>query len=101
MLYLVQENELIWNRKFQILYFYSTWIPFHQKMLFMLDKIQQKFPTIAFFAIDADYFEGLVKRFVVESIPTVVTFHDSKKLQRFTGVPTTTDLILIFDDICS
>jgi thiol-disulfide isomerase/thioredoxin len=101
MLYLGQDSELIWNRKFQVLYFYSAHIAFHQKMLIMLDKVEQKYRAHAFFAIDIDYFNGLGKRFAIESLPTVIVFKDSKEVKRLVDTSTTSHFVAVFDDICS
>lgn len=99
-LFLTQEDQLIWNDEFQILYFYSSWTPFHQKMLLLLDKVKEKHPNIAFFAIDTDYFKVLRKRFSITSVPTTLLFQNSKEIKRIIGHAATADFIAIFDDIC-
>ena len=100
MLCIGQENEITWKRKFQVLYFYAAWMPFHQKMMIMLEKVEQKFSNIDFFAIDVDYFKGLQKRFNIQSIPTILLFQDLKEVKRLTQRLSTQDFIAVFGDIC-
>jgi thiol-disulfide isomerase/thioredoxin len=99
MLYLCQEDQLTWHNKFQVLYFYSAHMPFHQKMMIMLDKIENKYPDIAFFAIDTDYFQGLIKRFNIVVLPTVIMFNKNKEVKRLGEILPTSEFVSFFDDI--
>jgi thioredoxin-like negative regulator of GroEL len=101
MLCLSQENELASKKRFQALYFYSAQEPFHCKILIMLDKIEKKYATIDVFSIDTNHFKGLIKRFNINSIPTVVIFENFKALTKLENRIHTTDFIATFDDICS
>lgn len=98
--YLTHENELTWNSPFQVLYFNALWVPFKQKLIFMLDKVAQKYPAIALFAIDVDHFKSLCKRFNVDSVPTVLIMESGKEVKRIRGVLPTREFVAIFDDIC-
>jgi thiol-disulfide isomerase/thioredoxin len=100
MLYLSQEEELTWKQELQILYFYATWLPYHQKSIVMLDWAQQKYPLIAFFAIDVDFFKGFVKRYGILTAPTILIFRQGREVKRLTDqlIPTS-DFIAVLDDI--
>ena len=99
MLYLSQENELISKQQFQVLYFYAIWEPFHRKILIMLDKFEKKNPAMNFFSIDADHFRGLIKRFKIFSVPTVLVLREFGEVVRMENIFRTNDFISIFDDI--
>jgi hypothetical protein len=101
MLFLVQENELIWKRTFQVLYFYSAEVSFNQKMCLMLNKMETIHHNADFFAIDADYFNGVLRRFNINSLPTVVILKKSKEIKRITNILKTVDFMDIFSDICN
>jgi|SRR5208283_4575888 len=98
--FLTQEKELTWLRPIQVLYFYSDWMTYHLKMLLMLDKAEQKHKDMAFFAIDVDHFAGLVKRFNIELIPTVILIKDFKEVHRIEGLLPAADFTAVFADIC-
>lgn len=101
MLFLVQENELIWKNTFQVLYFYSAEIPFNQKICLMLNKIESIYHNLDFFAIDVRYFNGLLKRFNIVSLPTIVILEKSKEIKKITNILKTKDFMDIFSDICN
>jgi thioredoxin-like negative regulator of GroEL len=98
--FLTQEEELSFKSKIQSLYFYASWMPYHKKMLTMIDKVEQKHKEIQFFAIDTDHFTGLCKRFNVESIPCVVVIQEGKEVNRVTGLIMTSAFRSAFVDIC-
>jgi|SRR5579859_1334949 len=101
MIFISEENELIWKSDIQVIYFYSSWMPFHQKFLLMLDKMEQKYPDIAFFAIDIDYFFPLCKRFDVITIPTVIFFIASKEIKRINKMISTAEFNSNFESLRS
>jgi thioredoxin 1 len=101
MLFITHENELNNKAKIQSLYFYSSWIPYHKKMLIMIDKIEQKYKDINFIAIDVDSFKGLCKRFNIESIPTVIIIDNGKEIKRIEGLVMTSAFRSVFVDICN
>jgi thioredoxin-like negative regulator of GroEL len=98
--FITQEKELTWLRHIQVLYFYSDWMTYHLKMLLMLDKAEQKHKDMAFFAIDVDYFSSLIRRFNIESIPTVILIKDFKEVHRIKSLLPAADFTAVFDDIC-
>ena len=65
----------------------------------MIDKMEQKY-NMKFFAINADVFPQICRRFSINSIPTVLIFNN-KELKRITGVVLTSAFKSIFADICS
>jgi thioredoxin 1 len=83
-----------------VLYFYASWMPYHKKMMIMIDKIEQKYDNIMFSAVDVDFFKNLCKRFTVASIPSIIVFHDGKEVKRITGMVLTSAFRSVFADIC-
>lgn len=101
MLFLTNQDEFVYDNGLMVLYFYTNWMPFHKKMLVMIDKIQSKYSDIKFIAIDADYFKSLCLRFEIKSVPTVVIFKDQKEYNRIIGLPLTSAFKSVFHDICN
>lgn len=99
MIFITQESDLCFNGVC-VLYFYASWMPSHKKMLIMLDKMEQKYNNIKFFAINTDAFSQICRRFSIDSIPTVLIFNN-KELKRITGVVLTSAFKSAFADIYS
>jgi thioredoxin 1 len=99
MYFISNENELANKNKMQSLYFYSSWMPFHKKMLIMIDKIEQKYKDLYFLAIDVDNFKGLCRRFNIESIPTVLIIKEGEEIKRINGLVATSAFRSVFVDI--
>ncbi len=99
MIFISEESDLKFD-KMCVLYFYASWVPYNKKMLVMIDKMEQKYSDINFFAINADNFMQLCKRFSINNVPTVVIF-DKKELKRITGLVLTSAFKSAFADICS
>lgn len=100
MLFITHESELVIYPTIQVLYFYASWMPYHNKMLVMIDKMQEKYKNINFIAIDVDYFKGLCKRFSIESIPTVLVLKNGAEIKRINGIVLTSAFKSAFADIC-
>jgi thioredoxin-like negative regulator of GroEL len=100
MLYLTSEDELNFNKEVQALYFYASWMPYHKKMITMISKMEEKYKEFDFFAIDVDYFKSFIKRFEIESIPTVILFKNKEEVKKIQGLPLTSALRTVFADIC-
>lgn len=66
----------------------------------MLDKMEQKYNDIKFFAVNIDQFRKICNRFYIDSVPTVIIF-DKKELKRITGLVLTSAFKRAFDDICN
>ena len=99
MIFISEESDLKFD-KMCALYFYASWVPYNKKMLIMIDKMEQKYSDVNFFAINVDNFKQLCKRFAINSVPTVVIF-DKKELKRITGLVLTSAFKSAFADICS
>lgn len=100
MYFLSQDNDLNFINKIQSLYFYAPWMPYHKKMMIMIDKIEKKYTNIEFTAIDVDFFKNLCKRFEIKSIPTILIFYNGKELKRINGLILTSAFKSVFVDIC-
>lgn len=101
MIFVSQESDILLKDKIQALYFYASWMPFHKKMLIMIDKIEQKHNDIEFLAIDVDQFSNQCKRFSINAIPTVVVLKNGKELKRIDGLVMTSAFKSAFVDICN
>jgi len=99
MIFISEESDLNFDRMC-VLYFYASWVPYNKKMLIMIDKMEQKYSNINFFAINTDNFKQLCKRFSINSVPTVIIF-DKKEVKRITGLVLTSAFKSAFADICN
>ena len=81
----------------QSLYFYSPQMPFHQKFITMIDKMEEK--QIPFFAVDVEQFSNQCKRFMIESVPTVLILKSGKEVKRLIGLIPTSVFNSVFADI--
>lgn len=98
--FLTSEANFAVKDGLQSLYFYATWMPFHKKMLLMIDKVQQKHKNIEFIGIDVDHFKGFCKRFEIDSIPTVLILKGGIQVKRIQGITMTSAFKSAFADIC-
>src|SRR5271154_3151802 len=102
MIFITQEEELKIERpEIQVLYFYASWMPYHNKFLTMIGKMEDKYKDIIFSAIDVDQFSNQCKRFLVTSIPTVLILKEGKEVKRITGLVLTSAFKSAFADICN
>jgi thioredoxin-like negative regulator of GroEL len=85
MLFITEESEIKLDKPLQVMYFYTTWQPFHKKFLSMIEKIETKY-NLDFSALDVDFFSNQCSRFNIDSVPTVVIFKDGIEIKRITGV---------------
>lgn len=99
MLFITDEEELKLNNKKQALYFYSSWMPLHKKMLTMLEKIEEQHKDMQFFAIDVDFFKNFIKRFDLKFLPTILVFDNGRKIKRIKGMYKTAEMIEMFDGL--
>lgn len=99
MLFISDESELILQDKIQSLYFYASWMPYHKKMLTMLSKMEEKYPDIDFISVDVDFFKNFIKRFKIESIPTIILLNNGKEINRINGLVLTSAIKKAFADI--
>lgn len=99
MIFCTQESDLKFETKIVSLYFYASWMPYHNKMISMVEKVQKNYKDILFFAIDVDHFKGLCKRFNVTSIPEVIVLVNGKDVKRINGLILTSAFRSVFGDI--
>lgn len=99
MLFITNESQINIKDNLLSLYFYSKWMPFHKKMLGMIDKVENKHRNIEFLAIDVDDFKNICKRFEVKCIPTVLVMKSAKEIKRIEGLPLTSAFKNVFIDI--
>lgn len=101
MVFVTKEEELRFDNKIVVLYFYAHWMPYHKKMLTMISKMEEKNKEIQFFAIDVDHFKSLCKRFNVTSIPENLILVGGEEIKRINGLVLTSAFKSVFADICN
>jgi len=99
MIFITQEDELNIDQPKQAIYFYASWMPYHNKFLTMISKVEEKYKDIIFYAIDVDQFSNQCKRFLITSIPTVILLKGGKELKRINGLVLTSAFKSAFADI--
>lgn len=68
------------------LYFYNEWFPYNKRMIDVINQIESKFKCCNFTAINIDNFDSFIKRFKLESIPTIIIFNNGKEIDRVVGM---------------
>jgi thioredoxin-like negative regulator of GroEL len=101
MLFITREDELKMDLHLLALYFYASQMPFHTKLVTMIEKIEGKYRDIHFFAIDVDQFNSQCKRFLVNFVPTIILLKDELEVKRLGGVVLISVFNAAFDDICT
>ena len=99
--FISEEKDLQFVEGLQALYFYTSWMPYHKKMLVMIDKMEEKFKDIPFTAVNADDFKSQCKRFDIESVPTIVVLKGGKEIKRINGLVLTSAFRSALADICT
>lgn len=101
MLFITQEEEIKLDQPIRCLYFYNYSMLFHNKLIYVISQIEEKYETISYLAIDIDYFHSQCIRFNISSIPTLLLLKNGKEIQRVEGSIKTRDFIDAFADICT
>lgn len=83
----------------QVIYFYASWMPFYTRMLNILDKMEEKYKTVNFYAIDVDNFKNLCIRFSIESVPQMLLFKQGKRKKDIKGIVLMSAVKHVFSDI--
>ena len=99
MIYIMREEDIQMDLPSQSLYFYSPKMPFHLKFITMISKVENK--EVPFFAIDVEQFRNQCKRFMIDSVPTVLILTGGKEVKRLTGLTPTRIFNSTFADICT
>ena len=100
MLFITKESDININCDLCCIYFYTLWVPYHKKMMIMINKVEQKH-KIKFYAVDADSFITQCKRFNISSVPTVIIIKDGREIKRINGMVLTSAFKSAFADICN
>ncbi len=96
--FITSEEDIKIKDNIQAFYFYASWMPFHKKMMIMIDKVEKKH-KIEFQAIDTDTFIKQCKRFKIDQIPTVLILKNGLEIKRLTGMLMTSAFTSAFNDI--
>jgi thioredoxin-like negative regulator of GroEL len=100
MLFITQEEEVKLDQPIQCLYFYNYGMPFHNKLVYIISQMEEKYKDISYLAIDTDYFHSQCIRFTISSVPTLLLLKNGKEIERVEGSVRTRDFIDAFADIC-
>lgn len=96
--FITQDDDIKVDNGIQALYFYASWMPYHNKFLTMISKIEKKYNTV-FYGIDVDQFKNQCKRFNISSIPTVLIYKNENIVKKITGLVLTSAFNSAFVDI--
>jgi thioredoxin 1 len=99
MLFVTDQKEIQFDSGICSIYFYSNWMPFHNKMIVILSKMETKYNNIKHLAIDVNSHQEVIKRFNIESIPTVLLMRDGKEIKRIVGIVLTSAMRSAYADI--
>jgi len=99
MFFISNEEEIKYNKGYCVIYFFAHWMPYHKKMIIMIEKMNEKYPNNKYFAINTDNFKNQCKRFNIKSIPTVLIFRNGLEIKRITGCVLTSAFTKAFADI--
>jgi len=84
---IIFENDFKFEDGYQCLYFYINDMPFHKKMISMIENLSIKFPMIKYYFINASIIEkSFLKRFDILEVPIILLFNNSIKLLEVKGV---------------
>ena len=98
MMFITREEDIKLS-KIQVFYFYSSWMPFQQKNMLMLESSEQIYKDIAFFGIDVGEFKNQCKRFGIETVPTTIILKEGAEIGRINGLVNTKIFAGTFADI--
>ncbi len=98
--FIIDESELSQSDNIRVLYFCASWMPFHKRMLKIIESIEKRYSNILFQSVDVDFFKNLCVRFNVTSIPTLIIFRENKEITRVNGLILASALKKVFVDIC-
>jgi len=98
--FIVNEMELSQSNNIRVLYFCASWMPFHKRMIKIIESIEKKYTNIQFQSVDVDFFKNLCIRFDITSIPTLLIFRENKEIIRINGLILASALKKVFVDIC-
>ncbi|MDR1755920.1 MAG: thioredoxin family protein [Culturomica sp.] len=85
---MVNLNEIVNNSKSVLVEFYASWCPHCQRMSPVLDHVEKKAGKklkVERFDIDAPQNEQLVNSYKIQTIPTMLFFHNGEQVWRHSG----------------
>lgn len=80
MIFLTQDTELDIKNRLSVIYFYAPWLLLHQVVLSTLSEIEDIYKNIKFYGVDVNIFKGLVTRFNITSLPSILIVKDEGKI---------------------
>lgn len=78
-------NKLLLQNKEILIDFYATWCGPCKMMSLEIDKICHKYPKLLILKINIDDCQNLAKKFLIQSIPTIIYMVDAKEKSRIIG----------------
>ena len=69
---------------FVVLYFYSTWMNFQNKLLKLISSYEETYPH-TILGIDVDLHKDICRFYSVKCVPTFVVIKDDRVVDRFSG----------------
>lgn len=99
MIFAIEESEISLPSSIQVLYFYTTWMPFHNKMLHVLSQLEDQY-KIEILAIDIGHFINQCIRFSINSVPTLLILKNGKEINRVEGTVKKHSFVDVLADIC-
>ena len=100
MIYLSDHKDLIYNKKYNLLYFYTQWMPFHKKYHNMMFSLEKKYDDLNFYCIDIDYHKNMIKIFELNQVPTfIILDNKGKEITRNVGLIMTSAFKSMISDI--
>lgn len=99
MKFVIDSSEIDFSHPNIVLYFYAPWMPYHKKMVCMLEKLEIKYNDLYFYAINVDLTKDLITRFNIGSIPEILLFKLNKLQKNVNGICLTKALNSIFSVI--
>lgn len=93
MISIISESDFKFENNYQCLYFYINDMPFHKKMISMINKLEIIYPEINFYTINVSLIEkSFIKRFGILNVPILLLFNNSEKILEIKGVALTSSI---------
>lgn len=71
--------------KADVLYFYNDF-PYNKRLASVLSNLEEKYTDFSFQAANIDIYKSLIKRFKLESVPTILFLRNGKEIDRIVGM---------------
>jgi thiol-disulfide isomerase/thioredoxin len=80
MIFLSKDTELDTKSGLSIIYFYASYLLFHKSIVDTLAEIEKIYKDIKLFGVDVEQFRGLIIRYNISSLPTILISRDEGKI---------------------